>query len=223
MKHLQKYENFSHKISDDTLYIFDFDDTIVDTPRFEELVIELIKEDITLKSLLYKSLEFVNKSVKDLKIDNGRLYVEDPKQEMPVKGNWVRKKNGHLYLVAPDKFYFTDFSLPTGTTQLSKFYNQVSNKAIVTGRTDVMKSKVLEKLKEFGLEEPNYGLFCFPTSNTSSDKIAIWKGKTIVDLIKKTGFKRVKFYDDKSKWVNKVTEIVKSELPDIDFEGIKVK
>ena len=221
MRYLQKYENFN--TIDDILYIFDFDDTIVDTPRFEDLVIELIKEDVTLKSLLDKSLKFINKSVKDLKIDNGRLYVVDPKQEIPVKGNWVRKKNGHLYLVAPDKFYFTDFSLPTGTTELSKLYNQVKDKAIVTGRSEEMRNKVLEKLQEFGLEKPNHGLFCYPTNNSNSDKVAIWKGKTIVELINKTGFKRVKFYDDKSKWVNKVTEIVKGELPDINFEGIKVK
>jgi hypothetical protein len=208
---------------EDTLYVFDFDDTIVDTPRFEELIIQLIKEDVTLKSLLDMSLKFVKKGVKDLKIDNGRLYIEDPKQEIPVKGNWVRKKNNHLYLVAPDKFYFTDFSLPTGTTELSKLYNQVKNKSIVTGRSEQMRDKVIDKLYEFGLEFPNHGLYCFPTNDSNSDKVATWKGKTIVEIAKKTGYKKIKFYDDKSKWVNKVTQIVKSELPEIDFEGIKVK
>ena len=65
-------------------------------------------------------------------------------------------------------------------------------------------------------------MFCYPLGNDSSNRVAIWKGKTIVDLIKSTEFTKVKFYDDKSKWVNKVKEIVNRELPDIDFEGIKV-
>ena len=45
----------------------------------------------------------------------------------------------------------------------------------------------------------------------------------VVKILKENNFKKVKFYDDNSKWVNKVISIVKSELPDVDFEGIKVK
>ena len=42
MKYLKLYEDF--KQSDDTLYIFDFDDTLVDSPEFEELAIKYLKE-----------------------------------------------------------------------------------------------------------------------------------------------------------------------------------
>jgi len=41
-------------------------------------------------------------------------------------------------------------------------------------------------------------------------------------LIKSTGFQKVKFYEDKSKWLRTVTNAVKKELPHIDWEGIKV-
>jgi hypothetical protein len=221
VKYLNNYNSFKSS-EDDTLYIFDFDDTLVDTPSFIDLVIDLIKEDNTLKNLLDKSLSFVDKTIDDLKIENGRLYVEDPNELLPVKGNWVRKKNKHLYLITPNEFHFSDISLPKKTLVLANLYREVKNKAIVTGRPVKIKDKILNTLNELNLEKPNFGLFCYPLGNDSSNRVAIWKGKTIVDLIKSTNFTKVKFYDDKSKWVNKVKEIVNRELPDIDFEGIKV-
>ena len=218
MKYIKSYKIFEN-LQDDTLFIFDFDDTLVDTPTFNSLIIDLIKEDVTLKSMLDKSLSFIGKTIKDLKVENGRLYVRDEEKKIPVKGNWVRKKNNHLYLIPPNEFSTTLFSLPTGTKELSSLYNQVKNKSIVTGRIGIMKSKILQKLDEFGLEKPNYGLYCYPKT---SDNIPTWKGKTIVEIIKKSGLKKAKFYDDKSDWVNKVKKIVNQELPDVEFEGIKV-
>ena len=222
MRYLQMYENFDKNQKDETLYIFDFDDTIVDSPRFEELAIEYLKESETIGTLLQRSVNQISVTFRDLKVENGRLYVNDPDEKIKIKGNWVRKKK-RVYLVAPDRFYFSDLSLPKSPTKLSKLYNQVENKAIVTGRMKIMKSKIEKVLDEFGLEQPNHGLFCYPLGDESGDKVAIWKGKTIVQLIKKTGFKKVKFYDDNSKWVNKVIEAVKRDLPEIEFEGIKVK
>ena len=222
MKYLQMYVNFGKEQKDETLYIFDFDDTIVDSPRFEEMAIEYLKENETIGTLLQKSVNQIGVTFRDLKVENGRLYVNDPDEKITIKGNWVRKKK-RVYLVAPDKFYFSDLSLPKSPTKLAEFYNQVENKAIVTGRMKGMKSKLEKVLDDFGLEQPNHGLFCYPLGDESGDKVAIWKGKTIVQLIKDTGFKKVKFYDDNSKWVNKVVEAVKRDLPEIDFEGIKVK
>jgi phosphoserine phosphatase len=42
MKYLKLYENFRQ--DDDTLYIFDFDDTLVNSPTFEELSIKFLKK-----------------------------------------------------------------------------------------------------------------------------------------------------------------------------------
>jgi hypothetical protein len=220
MVFLKLFEEFDSY--DDTLFIFDFDDTLADSPRFEELAIEYLKEDVTIKSLLKKSINHINKTLDDIKIENGRLYINDPNEEISVKGNWVRKK-GRVYLVSPDIFYFNDMSFPTKTLSLSKLYNSVQNKAIVTGRFKKVQDKVLETLDKLGLDKPNKGLFCYPSKDESGDKLALWKAKTIVDLIKKEGFKKAKFYDDKSKIVNAVVKAVKTHLPDIEFEGIKVK
>jgi hypothetical protein len=220
MIHLESFNQFDKY--GDTLMIFDFDDTIVNSPSFEELAIEYLKENETIGSLLKKSTNQIGINPKDLKIENGRLYVNDPDEKINIKGNWVRKKT-RVYLITPDKFYFSDISLPKSITKLAELSNKSKNKAIVTGRIEDMKLKVEESLDKLGLDRPNWGLFCFPNKDESGDKVPTWKGKTIVKLIKESGFKNVKFYDDKSKWVNKVVEIVKQELPEINFEGIKVK
>jgi len=221
MKYLQIYEKFDIKPDDETLYIFDFDDTLVDTPRFEDLAIEVLKENVTIKSMLKKSVNLIGKTLSDIKVENGRLFIPDHNQEINVNGNWVRRKS-RVYLTSPDKFHYTDMSLPNSVLELSKLYNSVKNKAIVTGRCNSMKSKIKSTLQELGLELPKYGIHCYPTKESNGDKVAIWKSKTIVDIIKKNRFKKAKFYEDNPKWIKTVNIYVKKELPEIEWEAIKV-
>lgn len=218
MKYLKLFENFQ---GDDVLYIFDFDDTLVKTPSFEELAIEYLTENTSIADLINKSLYFVGKDKSDLRIENGRIFIDDPNQKLEPKGNWVRK-GARLYMVTPNVYHFLDISLPTKVKELSALYEQVQNKAIVTGRMVDLKEKVKESLKNFGLDLPNYGLFCFPSKDDKSERVAEWKAKTIVKLLKDTGFTKAKFYDDRPKWVKRVVIEVKKELPNIDFEGIRV-
>jgi hypothetical protein len=218
MRYLQIYEKFG--TDSETLYIFDFDDTLVDTPNFEEEVIKLLKESVTVKSLLKRSVGMIGKSMSDLKWEHGRIYVSDPDSEIEVKGNWVRKKQ-RVYLMVPDKFYYTELSLPKKALPLGEFYNSVENKAIVTGRIRDMKPKIEKNLDSLGLDQPSHGLFCYPSRDEISDRVAEWKAKTIVRLIKKSGFKKVKFYEDRSKWLRTVKNAVEKKLPYVEFEGIK--
>ena len=218
MKYLKLFENFQE---DDILYIFDFDDTLVDSPSFEELAIQYLTENQNIGDLIKRSLYFVSKEQKDLKIENGRIYIEDPNQTIEPKGNWVRK-GLRVYMVTPNVYHFLDISLPTKVKELSEVYKQVQNKAIVTGRMVDLREKVIESLEKFGLELPNYGLFCFPSKDDTSQRVAEWKATTIVQLLKDTGFRKAKFYDDKPKWVKRVVLEVKKELPYVEFEGIRV-
>ena len=218
MKYLKLFENFQES---DTLYIFDFDNTLVDSPSYEELAIEYLTENTTIGDLIRRSLNFVNKQKSDLRIENGRIYIEDPNQTIEPKGNWVRK-GLRLYMVTPNVYHFLDLSLPIQVKQLAELYTQVQNKSIVTGRMVDLKEKVKESLQKFGLELPNYGLFCYPSKDDRTDRVAEWKAKTIVQLLKDTGFKKAKFYDDKPKWVKKVVLEVRKELPDVEFEGVRV-
>jgi hypothetical protein len=217
MKFIKKYENFNSE----PLHIFDFDNTLVDTPSFEELVYKMIKEDVNVKTLLNRSIKILGVSINDLKWENGRIYVSDPENKLTPTKNWIRKGK-RLYLTPPDKFYYLDESLPTGLLNLSEKYKEVKNKAILTGRTIDMKDKILETLKRLGLEEPNFGLFCYPNRSQTSDKVAVWKGKTIIKLIQETGFKEVYFYEDKIKWLKTTTKMVKEKLPEVKFKPIKV-
>jgi hypothetical protein len=218
MKYLKLFENFQE---DDVLYIFDLDDTLVYSPSFEELAIQYLTENQNIGDLIKRSLHFLNKEQKDLKIENGRIYVEDPNQDIEPKGNWVRK-GLRVYMVTPNVYHFLDISLPTKVKELSELYKQVQNKAIVTGRMVDLKEKVIESLEKFGLELPNHGLFCYPSKDDKTERVAEWKAKTIVQLLKDTGFKKAKFYDDKPKWVKRVVLEVRKELPNVEFEGIRV-
>jgi len=222
MKHILTYNLFESKSNDDTLFIFDFDDTIVDSPRFEELAINYLRENVTTKTLVNRSLKQIGKKKEDIKIENGRLYVNDPNLEIEVTGDWVRKKD-RVYMVAPDKFYYLEESFPDKLTKLSAFYKKVKNKAIVTARIKTVRKLVEKYLDKLELGQPNHGLFMYPLKDETPDRVATWKAKTVIKLIKDSGFTKAEFFDDKSKTVNAVVKAVKEQLPDVEFIGHKVK
>ena len=216
MKFIQTYENFSGE----TIHIFDLDDTLMNSPSFEELVLKLIKEDITVSDLLQRSLKSIGKQVSDLRHENGRIYINDPEEKITVKGDWVRKGK-RVYMTSPNKFYYLDESLPTSLKDFADIYKKASKKAIVTGRTEEMRDKILEVLEKFGLEEPNLGLYCYPNKTQTSDRVAEWKGKTIIRLIKGNGATKAYFYEDKSKWLKTATKMVREKLPNVEFIPVK--
>ena len=221
--HMDNFSNFIlESRQPNTLFIFDLDDTLVSSPHFEKLAIEYLTEKVTIKSLLNKVNKQIGVSTDDLKWEHGRIYVPDPDQKIEVRGNWVRKK-GRVYLVAPESYYFTEMSLPVKTKELSVLYQQVENKAIVTGRIDVMRSKLMKRIDELGLDQPNFGFHCYPKSDCNGDKVAFWKAKTVVKMIDDTKFRNVRFFDDNSKWVRKVDSAVRQEFPDLNWDAVVVR
>ena len=217
MKHIKLFESFDS----DILYIFDFDETLVKTPTFEEVAIEFLSENISIKDMLKISVDRIGVDLSDIKWENGRLYVDDPNQSIEVNGNWVRKNN-RVYLLTPHRFPFTDISLPKHLKELSDMYNNVENKCIVTARPEDIRSKIITTMEKLGLKKPKYGLFMFPIG-TGSGNPGLWKGHKIVEILKETGFKKAHFFDDNSKVVNRVERIVRQSLPDIKFMVTKVK
>jgi len=202
----------------DTLYIFDFDDTLVNSPSFEELAIQFLKEDLSIGDMLKTSVGRIGVSLRDLKWENGRIYVNDPKDEIKEFGNWV-KKGKRVYLVSPNIFHVSDISLPKSVKELSELYKSVENKCIVTARPESLRSKVESKLKEFGLEMPKFGLHMIPDNTKNAGN---WKGEKIVEILNETGFRRAIFYDDNAKYISKATKVVKDKLPNIDWKTVKV-
>ena len=219
---LSKFSDFILESKDDTLYIFDLDDTLVSSPHFEKLAIEFLTENVTVKSMLNKIINQIGVSAQDLKWEHGRIYVPDPDQKIQIKGNWVRKK-GRVYLLAPDSYYFTDMSLPTRTKELSQLYLQVENKAIVTGRIDVMRTKLMKRIDSLGLDQPNFGFHCYPKSDSNTERVGFWKSKMVAKLIRDGNFKNVQFFDDNARWVKQVDVEVKREFPDLNWKATVVR
>ena len=221
MNYIKLFEQFNES---ETLYIFDFDDTIVDSPRFEEQIRDYLSEDLTVKNLLDEVLSQIGVTTKDLRYKDGRYYVEDPNLIINIENtDWIRKGD-KVYLTSPEKYYYSDLSFPTEITEIGKLYKKVKNKAIVTARYEKIRYKVEEYLEKFGFEYPNYGLYCFPgLDDKNLERASPWKGRMVVKLIKENNFKRARFYDDQLKTILNVDAAVKENLPDCDFKAIKVK
>lgn len=219
MTKIKRFDKFN--IDSETLYIFDFDDTLVKTPSFEELAIKFLKEDVSIKDMLVSSVNNIGAKLSDLKWENDRIFVDNPDDLLEPSNTWIKKKD-RLYLTTPYKFQYTDISMPIGLKELSEMYNSVENKCIVTARSIDMKDKVSKYLDTIGLESPKYGLHMFPSGKGAGNP-GWWKGKKIVEILKETGFMKAHFYDDNSKTVNKVDRFVKGEMPNIDWMSTKVK
>lgn len=215
-----KIKNYNEFTSDNVLYIFDFDDTLVNSPSFDKLAIEYLKEDITIKDLLNQSINRVGVTLDDLKWQDGRIYVLDPNKELKEFGNWVRKGD-RLYMFSPNLFHTSDISLPKSLkTEISDLYKSVENKCIVTAREESLRNKITNKLLDLGLELPKYGLHMAPMGTKNAGH---WKGERIVEIINETGFQKAIFYDDNIKYIKRATKVVREKLPNFDFTPIKVK
>ncbi len=214
-----KIKNYNEFTSENVLYIFDFDDTLVNSPSFEELAINYLKEDITIKDLLNQSINRVGVTLDDLKWQDGRIYVLDPNKELKEFGNWVRKGD-RLYMFTPNAFHLSDLSLPETLKELSELYKSVENKCIVTAREESLRDKITRTLLDLGLELPKYGLHMAPNGTKNAGH---WKGERIVEIINGTGFQKAIFYDDNAKYIKRATKVVRDKLPNFDFTPIKVK
>ena len=214
-----KIKNYNEFTGDNVLYIFDFDDTLVNSPSFDELAINYLKEDITIKDLLDQSIKRVGVTLDDLKWQDGRIYVLDPNKELKEFGNWVRKGD-RLYMFSPNLFHVSDISLPKYLkTEISDLYKSVENKCIVTAREESLRNKITNKLLDLGLELPKYGLHMAPMGTKNAGH---WKGERIVEIINETGFQKAIFYDDNIKYIKRATKVIKEKLPNLDFTSIKV-
>lgn len=214
-----KIKNYTNFIDQQTLYVFDFDDTIVKTPNFEELAIEFLKENLSISDLLNLSVKRIGVALDDLEWQDGRIFVKDPQNKIQPFANWVRKGD-RVYMTSPDIFSKTDLSLPKDVLKLSEFYNQVENKCIVTARPESTRLKIEQVLSNFNLSMPKYGLHMLPDGKKNA---GTWKGNKIVEIVRMTGFNKVIFFDDNSKYIKKASKVIKDILPNLNFEAVKVQ
>lgn len=214
-----KIKNYNKFTNENILYIFDFDDTLVNSPSFDELAINYLKEDITIKDLLNQSVNRIGVTLDDLIWQDGRVYILDPNKELREFGNWIRKGD-RLYMFTPHAFHLSNLSLPETLKELSELYKLVENKCIVTARQEPLRNKITKTLLDLGLELPKYGLHMAPVGTKNA---GYWKGEKIVEIVNKTGFQKAIFYDDNIKYIKRATKVVKEKLPNFDFTPVKVK
>lgn len=216
MVKIDKFNEFS--IENKTLYVFDFDDTLMVTPRYEDIAIKYLTENLTVKELLDRAIKRIGVTKDQLKVQDRRIFIEDPDKRFKEEKDWVRKGN-RLYIVQPDEFSYLDESLPTQVKELVELYKSIQDKCIVTARPQSMRNKIESVLKQFGLDNPKWGVHMCPNSRMNAGK---WKGEKIVELVKLTGFNNVIFYDDNSKYIRGAKQVVSEKLPNLNFKCIKV-
>jgi hypothetical protein len=216
MVKIDKFNEFD--IENNTLYVFDFDDTLMVTPRYEDIAIKFLNENLTVKDLLDRAVKRIGITKDKLKVQDRRIFVDDPNKIYKEEKDWVRKGN-RLYLVQPDEFSYLDESLPTKLKELASLYKSVEDKCIVTARPQRMRNKIESVLKQFGLENPKWGLHMCPDGKVNAGK---WKGDKIVELVETTGFQNVIFYDDNSKYIRGAKKVVSEKLPNLNFKTVKV-
>jgi hypothetical protein len=216
MVKIDRFNEFN--IEQQTLYVFDFDDTLVVSPRYEDIAIKFLNENLTVKDLLDRSLKRIGVTKDKLKVQDRRIFIEDPQRIYTEQKDWVRKGN-RIYLVQPDEFSYLEESLPKQTKELVNLYKSVEDKCIVTARPESMRDKIENVLNQFGLEIPKWGLHMAPDGKINAGK---WKGEKIVDLVETTGFQNVIFYDDNSKYIRGAKKVVQEKLPNLNFKCVKV-
>jgi len=216
MVKIDKFNEFG--IENNTLYVFDFDDTLMVTPRYEDIAIKFLNENLTVKDLLDRAVKRIGITKDKLKVQDRRIFVDDPNKIYKEEKDWVRKGN-RLYLVQPDEFGYLDESLPNKLKELANLYKSVEDKCIVTARPQSMRNKIESVLKQFGLENPKWGLHMCPDGKINAGK---WKGDKIVELVETTGFQNVIFYDDNSKYIRGAKKVVSEKLPNLNFKTVKV-
>lgn len=197
MKYIKEYNSFN-----DILHVFDLDDTLVKSPSFESIAKKYIKESNlpTVYDLLTKSVKLINKSLDDLKYENGRIYIQDDTIE--PKGNWVKKKT-RLYLTSPDIFSYIDESMPLYTKEdILDNYNKVKNKAILTARPEGSRDKIENTLAKLNIEYPNNGLIMRPDKVKGAGK---WKGEELIKLSME--YNHIIFYDDNPRYIRDIKKI----------------
>lgn len=210
---IKNFNQFNKK-----LHVFDFDDTLTETPSFEELALKYLKENKSVKDLLEDSLLRINKDISYLKYENGRIYIDDPENKIKPSGNWVRRGK-RVYLTTPFGFDYIEESMPKKLKDISYLYKSVEDKCIVTARPEGSR-KLLEKtLTKLGLEMPKFGIYMRPDNLNNAGE---WKGFQICELSEKFNFDWVVFYDDNAKYIRKAKKVVSEKLPNLKFETVKI-
>lgn len=139
-----------------------------------------------------------------------------PKRNLKELINSVGVKNGLLYIKELKGFHANPDTIGKKVNEeIIDIYNSAKNKMILTGRDFSLKQKIEDRLKDIGLEYPNFGVHCFNQSLYKS--IKDFKSKIIQEAIEENGFDEVHFYEDKKSWLDFAEMAIKQSHPEVRF------
>jgi hypothetical protein len=123
--------------------------------------------------------------------------------------------NGHLTLSSFPGFHSDPKTIGKYTNnEVINDYNNATNKMILTGRDENLRTEISQRLQDLGVEKPNYGLMLYPGGSTGIQQFKI---NAILDSIRSEGWEEVHFYEDRKDWLDAARNAVESTFPNVIF------
>ena len=145
------------------------------------------------------------------KIESAQLKASSLKEILKA----FKLHNGHLVIESFPGFHEDPKTIGKyANKQVIEDYNNATNKMILTGRGEPLRSNIEQRLQELGVEKPNYGLFLYPGGSTGVQQ---FKVNTILDSIEKNNWEEVHFYEDRKEWLEAAKNAVESAYPNVRF------
>jgi hypothetical protein len=236
--------------SEKILYVFDMDDTLVQTPTLSEVVYvengKIHTGDFVIDKVLNQVLQFSEKIYENKysftfkKEEDGKIFLLKDGLKLGVNfvvdvNNSDLKDNEKKEVLSKFTLYdkklilkhFKEFFQTESTVGVKikenvvKVYEKALNKMILTGRSkSILKGVEYILFNIVGLEKPNRGLFLY---DYNKNGVKGFKAKVIIDSIDKYQWEEIKFFDDRQDWLDFAEEEVKKVYPDIKFQKYCIK
>ena len=125
------------------------------------------------------------------------------------------EENGHVVIKNMSGFHDNPDTVGAAVNDaVFKAYSSATNKMILTGRGVKLRSVIENRLKELGMDIPNFGLMLFPGGGKS---VSDFKTQTILDSIEQNNWAEVHFYEDKKDWLESARVAVSERYPNVIF------
>lgn len=216
------------------IHIFDMDDTLLETPRFTDFVgVEgngIIDDNKHFPEYFKKiRVAFLDRMSKEIYFRKQGDFILpiNKANDKPFPGDFIeyfqenkfkRMLDVHDDVIVVKSFPGFHSSPDTlGKIMNSKViedYKRATNKMIVTGRDEELRSFIVDIFKNIGLELPNYGLVLYQSGKQS---IKDYKTQVILDTIEANNWDEVHFYEDRSDWLYHAEGAVKEKFPNVKF------
>jgi len=127
----------------------------------------------------------------------------------------IGEESGHVVIKNMAGFHENPDTVGASVNdEVFKAYANASNKMILTGRGTKLRGVIEARLKELGLDLPNYGLMLFPGSGQS---VQTFKMDTILKTIEENGWDEIHFYEDRKDWLEAAQKAVQEKYPNVAF------